>query len=44
MKAIIWPKYGPSEVLQLEEVDKPAPADNELLIKVVAANVFPGDC
>lgn len=44
MKAIIWPKYSPPEVLQLEEVDEPAPADNELLIKVVAANVFPGDC
>lgn len=43
MKAVIWTKYGPPEVLQIVELEKPIPQENEVLIRVRAATVFPGD-
>ena len=44
MKAIVWTAYGPPDVLQLKEVNKPAPQGHEVLIRIYAATVTAGDC
>jgi NADPH:quinone reductase-like Zn-dependent oxidoreductase len=44
MKAIVWTEYGPPDVLQLREVQTPAPRDNEVRIRIHATTVTSGDC
>jgi NADPH:quinone reductase-like Zn-dependent oxidoreductase len=44
MKAVVYTKYGSPDVLQLKEVEKPVPKDDEVLIKVQAAEATKADC
>ena len=43
MKAIVYCDYGPPEILRLEDVARPSPSDNQVLLKVRAASVNPLD-
>ncbi len=43
MKAVVYTEYGSADVLKLKEVDKPAPADDEVLVKIHAASVNAAD-
>ena len=44
MKAVVCTKFGPPEVLQLQDVEKPTPKENEVLIRIYATAATASDC
>lgn len=43
MKAVVYTEYGPPDVLRIEEVEKPVPTENQVLVKIQAASINAGD-
>ena len=44
IRAVVHDEYGPAEVLHIDEVARPVPADNEVLVRVHASSVTRSDC